>query len=540
MRRLSSVFIVILMLLALLPSVAFASTQRIEVIAGDYATGTFTVVNPTDATYKLAVVRKVWVENSKGEPVEGFNITIEPYIVQGWAPRDEKTFSYNVSCSLDVPPGEYYLKIRFLLSLSTGGLSTFSVSIPLTVLEGPLHFGDVNAYTPSGNWPLVFIGENFVVYSTVYNLGHKPINGTASLVVSHGGKVYINMSKSVVFEPGTTSVSFDIKTPLSLPPGDYVFNYTIKTPRGVFSKTQAFTLSWGASLLSVSLERNELYTGDKTVAYVSVLSQREIPANLSVVFYLNGKKVNSLVEPVSLSKGTLVFKIPVFSKSPGEYNVSVSLIVSGRVIGTASANYRVIEPPKISSVVPMRSEDSLEFRVLISNPGPPVSGIISYVIYLSNDTAYRGSRLIEIPQGNLTVEFSFPPTKADVSYAFNFSVNNHFSSVNGTLPRPPAPTSTTSTTSSPTKTETPGQNSTSFPSNSTVTSTAGDNELGVLFIVLLVIIMVSAGAYYLYGGKTDSRKRRKRKGPKRRSPLGRFKRPKPPKFNEIDSLPKKK
>jgi len=541
MRRLSSAVMVLLMLLALLPPTAASPSPRIQVIAGDYAVGTLTVSNPTDASYKLAVVRDVWVEDPNGKRVEGFNVTVSPRIVQAWGPREEKTFSYNVSCSPSVPAGSYYLKIRFLVSLSTGGLSAFTVSVPLTVLASPLRFGSVHAYTPSGTWPLVFMGEGFVVYSTVYNLGHRTIGGTASLTVSHGGKTYIHLSRSVVFKPGATSVSFDVKTPYSLPPGHYVFNYTIRTPRGTFSRTKAFTLSWGVSLLGVSLEREEVYTGDKVVAYVSILSQRSVRANLSVRFYLNGKPAGAFTKPISLDPGTLVFNVPLFTKNPGQYGVSVSLLVAGRVVGTASAKYRVMEPPRISSVVPLRSKESLEFRVLLSNPGPATSGVISYLVRLENGTTYSGSRVVDVLPGNSTVDFSFPPADVAVRYVFNLSVGGHVSSVGGTL-APPTQTTTTTTTaangSTITSTRTGKVTSTSSPSfNSTTVSRSGGGWWPL--IVLLLAALLAGGAYYLYGGSGGGKRRRK-KGPKRRSPLGRFKRPKPPRFHERDSLPKKK
>ncbi|WP_099209567.1 COG1361 family protein [Thermococcus henrietii] len=537
MRRLSSA-VILLMLLALIPPSSASSSQAIQVIAGDYAVGTFTVSNPTDASYKLAVVRDIWVEDSSGKRVEGFNVTVSPHIVQGWGPREEKTFSYNVSCSPNVPAGSYYLKIRFLVSLSTGGLSAFTASVPLTVLSTPLRFGEVHAYTPSGTWPLVFMGEGFVVYSTVHNLGHKTVKGTAYLTVLHDGKPYVHLSKGVVFGPGTTSVSFEVKTPYSLPPGHYVFNYTIRTPRGTFSRTKAFTLSWGVSLLGVSLERSSVYTGDKVVAYVSVLSQRNVRANLSVKFYLNGKPVYSLTKPLSLDQGTLVFNVPLFTKKPGQYRVSVSLLVAGKIVGTASSEYRVIAPPKISSVVPARSEKLLEFRVLLSNPGPATSGLLSYVVRLENGTTYSGSRVVDIPPGNSTVDFSFPSGEVGVTYSFNLSTDGHVSSVSGTL-APPVQTTTTTSTNSPTSTETLETTSTSSsPSNSTALSSSGGNGWWPALVILL-IVLVAVGAYYTHwnsGGK----KRRGKRGPKRRSPLGRFKRPKPPKFHERDSLPKKK
>jgi len=535
MRRLSSA-VILLILLALIPPTSASSSQTIQVIAGDYAVGTFTVSNPTDAPYKLAVVRDIWVEDSNGKRVEGFNITVSPHIVQGWGPREEKTFSFNVSCSPDVLAGSYYLKIKFLASLSTGGLSTFVASVPLIVLSSPLRFNTVHAYTPSGSWPLVFIGESFVVYSTVENIGHRTVNGTAYLIVLREGTHYIDLSKNVSFRPGITSVSFDVRVPYSFPPGNYVFNYTIITPRGTFSMIKTFTLSWGVSLLSLSLERGEVYAGDDAVAYVSVLSQRKTTANLSVRYYVGRKQASAFVKSVSLGPGTSVFTVPLFTKSPGQYTVSVSLSVAGKVIGVLSSKYHVIEPPKIISVLPISSDKKLEFRVFLSNPGPETSGIISYAVSIENGITYKGSQVVEIPPGNSTISFSFSPTRARLEYIFNLSVGGHISSVSGTL-TPPIQTTTSTTSPTPTETlETPFTSPSSC--NSTALSSSGGTEWWPALIILLMVL-VAIGAYYLYWNP-GSKKRRKRKGPKRRSPLGRFKRPKPPKFHERDSLPKKK
>lgn len=538
MWRISSVTLIVLVLLAILPPTAASSDQVIQVIAGDYSDGSVVVLNPHRVNYKLASVREVWVESPDGRRVEGFNVTISPRVVQDWGLGEGMTFRYNVSCAPTVAPGGYSLKIRFLGVLPTGELSIFIVSVPLTVLESPLHFGDVNVYTLTGSWPRVFIGGELVVYSSVYNMGHVAVNGTAFLTISRGGKTYVSLSKAIVFEPASDStVLFNVKLPYSLGQGDYTLKYVIKTPRGTFSKTLTFSLEWGVSLLGVSLEKDRVYVGDSAVAYVSVMSQRNIPANLTVRFINDkGEHVDTLLKQLSLGEGSFVFEVPLFTEAPGRYNISISIGVGENVIGTASATYEVVEAPRISSVVPVYSEENLEFRVMISNPGAAASGVISYLLRFENGTVYKGSKVIDVPSGNSTVVFVFPSGAGDVEYTFNLSVGGRVSSASGTFEQPSPPTPGPAPTNTST---TPVENTTSSytPSNSTGAPTSGG--LWWLFAVLLITALVVSGAYCIHRNQAG-RKRRGKRGPKRRSPLGRFRRPRPPTFWERDSLPKKK
>ena len=539
MRRISSVALIILVLLVILPPTAASSDQEIQVVAGDYADGTVVILNSYKADYTLASVRDVWVEASNGTRVDGFNVTIFPRIVQNWDSGKGMTFRYNVSCSPTVVPGNYFLKIRFLGVLHTGEPSILVASIPLVVLGSPLRFGDVNVYTLTGIWPRVFIGDELVVYSSVSNLGHVTVNGTASLTISRGGETYLSLSKTVVFEPASDfTVLFNVKIPHSLRPGDYSLKYVIKTQRGTFSKTWNFSLEWGVSLLGVSLENDRVYVGDSAVAYVSVMSQRNMRANLTAKFVNDkGEHVDTLLKPLSLEEGSFVFRVPLFTGVPGHYNVSISIVVDGSVIDTTSTTYEVIGTPQISSVVPVYSDDNLEFRLVISNPGVTTSGVISYLIRFENDTVYKGSKVIDVPAGNSTVIFVFPSSTGDVEYTFNLSVGGFVSSASGTFEQPSPPTPAPASTNTST---TPVKNTTSnyTPSNSTGAATS-DGLWWLFFAVLLIMTLVVGGAYYIHKNQAK-RKRREKRGPKRRSPLGRFRRPKPPRFWERDSLPQKK
>jgi len=539
MRRIG-VLIAALFLLSLLPLASaefgtLSTSASITVVRGDYSSGTLVLTNNAGVSYSVVSFQRYWVESENGSTVGGFNFTMFPTVFSHWSSGSSNTVSYNLSCSPDVPPGNYTLHLRFIATTSTTGqVLILNAVVPVRVLSSPLKFLGAQTYVPGrGEYSYVFIGESVIVYSHVLNIGHRTVSVKASVKLLHTGTTYYTKENIVTIPPGDTLIKFAVPVGINYPTGSYLLVYTLSYGNQSYVFEKEFTVLTGVKLVGVSLQSDRVLLGSSDEAYLTILSERNVTVKLLTEVFKGKEKITSEYREVKLSPGTEVMGIRLPTNVSGNLTASFKLFIGTRLVGSKSLGYSVVSPPRIVSLEKSVSNDTVVFRVAVSNPWSETQGVLSYTIESGGKVLYQDSLLKVLPHGNVTFNFSFTvPLGQNVSYVFTLKALGHSSSVKGRLyiapPATPSRTTTTTTTQAPSSTS----------SSSTTETPSGGSAALWVGIGIGVIIAVVVGVWYYYNSLSSRKRRRKR--PKRRSPLGRFKRPKPPKFRERDSLPKKK
>ena len=531
------VLLIVLMLTSMF--LPFASAQfgtisvtgSITVVRGDYSEGTLTLTNNAGVVYSVVSFQTFWVEDSQGNRVDGFNFTMFPKVFPNWGRGQSKVVEYNLTVAKNVLPGNYTLYLRFIATYS-GEVYILKAKVPVEVLASPLTFTSAYYYVPGrGDVPNVFLGENVTVYSHVVNIGHFNVTVEVFSALKNDGKEYSVVSKNVTVPPGDTLIKLSLPVKWSYPEGNYTLVYRLSYGDQSYVYTKKLTVSLGVRLVGVSVEKESALLNDTLVAYVTVISERRVSATLSWVSLLNGSEIFSTrTRTLELSPGTDVVSIPLPTSKPGKVSTVIGLSVHGRSAGNETVSYTVYAPPSIVSLGSKLINSTLELRVLLLNPTPQtVSGTLEYKVLANGTSLYSDVLDVTIPPGKKGLSFTFTvPTGTNVTYSFKLKALGRTSVKEGSLwvpapkPKPsPTETETTTTTSSNTTTTTENASGGGFPWWPVVG----------LFLIALAILL-----YY----QNRPKERRPRKGPKRHSPLGRFKRPKPPKFQERDSLPKKR
>lgn len=534
MRRCLTFLVVLLLFASFLPSASaqfgkLSTSAVITVVRGDYSSGTIVLRNDALLAYSVVSYQRFWVENDLGRKVSGFNLTLFPRVFSVWKGGEEKTLHYNITCSKDVAPGNYTLHLRFL-GTSGSQVVIINVQIPLRVLSSPLIFKKAETYVQGrGSFSYAFVGEKVVVYSHIVNIGHKNVTVSAGVTLKRAGKEYYSKRETISVPPGDSIVKFTVPIGLDYPEGSYTLEYFLSGCGKKYVFTRNFTVLVGVKLVGVSLQRDSVKLNQPNGLYVTMLSERRADVVLKLEVTRGGEKVFEEGKNVTVSPGVKVVELPLPTNVGGNLTAVVKLFLEDRLVGAKNLSYRVVALPKITNVTEKFLDGRLSFRIRIFNPGDETKAILSYRVSENGRTLYEDSIAHEIPPGNSSVDLVFKVSPGNVSYTFSLKVSDYVSSVNGSV-YIPLPTSTTSTITSSTI------SSSTIPSttNSTAGSSSGD-FLGI-FVLVLVALGVAVGGWYY----RESRKpRRRRPRPKRRSPLGRFKRPKPPKFREEDSLPKK-
>ena len=537
MRRTVIVALIFILLLTSMPPVrgqvgTLTPSGSIRVVAGDYSSGTMYLTNDGMMAYSVVSYQSFVVLDSQGKSVEGFNFTISPRAFSTWRSGDKKEITYNLSCSSNVPPGNYTLRLRFLATTPTGSIVILTSNIPVEVLGSPIVFKSAETYVPGrGSYSFAYVGEKVVVYSHIINIGHKILTVNASVeLYSPVGRVHFSQ-KSVEVAPGDTLVKFTVPIGLDYRTGTYRLVYTLHYGDEEYRFVKNFTVLVGVKLVGISIQSESVKFKEPNRAYVTILSERNATIKLLAFFRADNKTVGTFSKTVSLSPGTEIIEVPLPTNSSGEITALFKLLLGDRTIGMKKLKYTVVAPPQISSVVANSTGDELVLEVSVYNPGNPVQGTVSYLVWLNGTMLYNDTIVQVFPGGNSTISLMLRlPGPGEVKYFVSISAGGASSSVNGTLTvvSPILTTSTTSTSSSP------------VSSSTNTTPTTGEANGGGFpwwpVVGILIVVAVAIVLYY----QNQPKKRRTRKAPKRRSPLGRFKRPKPPKFHERDSLPKKK
>ena len=507
-------------------------TGSITVVRGDYSEGSLVLTNNAGVVYSVVSYQTFWVEDSNGNRVGGFNFTMFPKVFPNWGRGQSKTIQYNMTVSKDVLPGNYTLYLRFIATYS-GDIYILKAKVPVEVLASPLAFTGASFYVPGrGDVPNVFLGENVVVYSHVINVGHFNVTVRVFSALRTGNRNYSIVFRNVTVSPGDTLIKFSLPVGWNYPEGNYSLIYRVSYGSQEYVYTKRLTVSLGVRLVSVSVEKGSVLLNDTLRAYATVISERNVNATVFCVAVLNDTKVFlTRTKEVALSPGTSIIQIPLPTSKPGNISAIVGLSVHGRPGGNETVHYTVYKPPSIELISPKLLNSTLRVDVLLLNPTPEtISGILEYQVFANGTTLSSDVIDVTLPPGKKKLSFTFNvPKGTNVTYSFKLRALGRVSIKEGNL-WIPAPKSRTSSTQTPTVMPT-----TTSSSTTSTTSQAGGDFPRWPVMGLVLLILVAVALYY-----RNRSKKRSRKGPKRRSPLGRFKRPKPPKFRERDSLPKRK
>ena len=534
--RKAAVALMLLVLLLILPGssaqfVSFTTNDEITLLRGDYSTGRITLTNSGGLSFRVVSYQRFWVEDSEGNEVPGFNLSLTPTIFSDWSPQKSYSITYNISCVSNVSGGTYTLYLRFMAYTSDNSLYIVHAEVPLHIIESPLKFDVAEAYVkerPASSY--VLNGETIVVFSHVQNIGHSSVPVTASVTFSLRGKTYYSSRKEVKMAPGDNVIKFEVPVKYEFPEGTYRLEYLIKYNGDSYRYSKEFPVRFGVKLVGLSLQSDSVKVNERNRAYLTLLSERTITLNLTVETRLNGTLVSASAEPVALTGGTNVLEVDLPTNVSGLLTSRIRLSYGDRVIGEGNVSYKVVAPPGISEVTYERiSTDTVVFRVLVSNPNSEnIEGTLTYRILSNGSVLYKDivEKTFEPGMNEVSMEFKLPVGEV-VEYEFTLTSLGEASTSKGELYlQPPAPPTTTTTT-------------TTTITNTTTTTTpaGGGSGLWVLILVLLLLLIVVGGLYYVQSQKKP--RKRSRPKPKRRSPLGRFRRPKKPEFKEGKELPKK-
>jgi len=517
-RALIALLLIVLLLSPVAAETGLLSAQgSIVIYPGDTASGNLIITNNAPFTYSVVTYQTFWVEYM-GRRVEGFNLTLYPRMQLNWASGQSRYFTYLITASENVEPGNYTLVLRFQ-ALQSGGLYLITVSVPLRVLPTGVYFGEAYYYVPGrGEVPNVFLGERVVVYSWVTNRGrtNETVNVFAALL--RGNETYSSHRENVTVPPGERAIIVTLDVGWNYPEGNYTLLYRLTSRNGEYTFTRNLTVTLGVRLVGASVERSYSVVGDGLRAYVTVLSERNIEGLL-----LYGEDLEKTLE-VFLHEGTNVITLDLDTEEPGNYTLPVVLRVNNRSAGFDIIEYSVYNPPSIGDVEVSLEDGSVTFTVLLLNPLPePVKGTLAYTVEANGTALINELSVLQLGPGKDVFSLSLTvPRGVEVLYRFELRALGRTSVREGTflVPAPPVtPNTTQSPTQSPTNTTSGPQEDTSPP----------------LWPVILVLLLV-VGLLFLFRPRN---KKRVKKGPRRRSPLGRFKRPRPPSFRERDSLPKR-
>ncbi|ASJ10253.1 hypothetical protein A3L12_02565 [Thermococcus sp. P6] len=537
-----AVTLMLLLLVAILPGssaefLTFTTKEKISVLSGDYSDGRVPLTNAGGFSFKVVSYQTFWVEDETGTAVPGFNLTVRPTVFTDWSSGKTYLLSYNLSCESNVSEGNYTLYLRFLAYTTTGSLYLVYAAVPLHVIGKALDFGVADAYVmerPGSSYALN--GETVVVFSHVTNVGHSTVSLEATVSLSADGKVYFLERKTLNMSPGDNLIRFKVPVSYDLPEGTYRLDYVLKYGDETYRYSKELPVKFGVKLVGVSLQADRVKLGEENKVYLTLLSERDIGLNLTVETYsYNGSPVlvGKTTKTIALRSGTNVLEVSLPTNTSGSLKSLMELTFDGRTVGKANVSYTVFAPPVIKNVTSERvSGNGTLFRVVINNPDQKTEGRLSYRISVDGNILYKGYLKVTLKPGRNEVSVMFElPVNRTVEYEFELSALGEVSVFRGELYlKPPIPT-TSSTTASPPET-TP---SSTTPSSTIVTPSESSSGYWPALIVILVLL-VAVALYYAKGNEEP--KKRTRPKPKRRSPLGRFKRPKKPKFLEKKELPK--
>jgi len=547
--------LVVFMTFLIISSVASSQTllfstveEKILVVSGDYREGSLTVVNNADKDFQIVTFRRYYVLDSKNNEIPG--VTLKVYKPDGeplstgvlytyWRSGEERQLRYKIYVNESVKPGTYTLFMVLWGFLSSGDLRVIQIPVTLEITDVPLSFKEafVEVKERSITTNHILNGETIAIYSTVYNLKNSPvaINGTAYL--ERNGKQYLAKYLAMNLTPGDNPIQVEIPIPYDLQEGEYKLIYKLEYPKGTYLFSKAFYITFGVDLTSISLEKTEIMEDETSTVYTTIFSERNIVINHTIEVYgANNNILYNTTERLEITRGTTITKVIIPPLPPGSRKV-ISKISFGKILlGQKSISYKVFAYPRIEDVAYKevslsKTTGMLNFSVVIYNANSEeVTTKLSYKFFKFNQTLDKGSQTLTLNPGENYVNIIEDlPIGEKIFYEFSLTTNNKEQKISNSLEiTPPIASNTTTSTSS---------SSTSITNTTTPLPTPQERNILKYFAAVLVVIFLLLLALYLM--PTSSQKRRERPKPKRRSPLGRFKRPKRPETREYKELPKK-
>lgn len=543
-----AVILISLLIISLFPVSSVSSAPQthelktedvIIVLPGENVSGTISALNPTNVSFTAVVYTGYSVE---GLPPGSINFSPGYGIFKDWKAGEVQKVPFNVSVSPDVAPGVYPLLLKFRGMAEEGSIHTLILEVPLRVTTNPVVLKSVDLRVlerPDFKGVNPFNGETLLILVHLKNVGVHPVGARVSLEVGGvgtNGTLYEN-SSNVIVPPEGAEVEFRVPIGWDWDPSKYNLSLSVSTLQGSEGFWRVIEVSTGIGYLNVSLSHESVMLGDDLKGYVMVLSERRIALNLSVSAVKDGSVVWGYSAPISLTPGTKVLELDLPTNVSGRITLTVGLSYGGRIIANSSVQYRVLDYPSFGAISVHPDGDELRVNLSLVNPNPvPLGARLYYNLSAGGTLLYSDSEslLLEPGESRKGLEFKVP-RNVSVDYTFVLLEDGRkFDEGSGSVFVPPV---------SPTRSTTP-------PSNVSSTSNRGGggrNDSLILAVGLaLLVIVVLAGLFLGSRGEEGyvspwerARKPRTRPKPKRRSPLGRFKRPKLPKFIENRELPRR-
>lgn len=520
---------------------------NIIVVSGDYREGTLTIVNSVDKEFQVVSYRRYYAVDENNREVSGIKLEIykstgelvSPGVLYTyWKAGETRTLRYKIYVNESVKPGKYTLFIVLWGFSGSGEISIITVPISLEVTDIPLIFKETVVQI-KGRGALTFHvlnGETLEIHSTVYNLKNSPVFVKGSVYLERDGNQYLKKDIAVNLTPGENLVQANISIPYEFPPGHYKLIYTLTYPKGTYLFSKDFYISFGVDLVEISLEKTQIMEDESNTVYFTILSERVIPVNLSIEVYgANNEHIYNQTKEITLNKGSNIAKILLPPLPPGNKKIIGKVSFGGIELDQASSSYDILAYPKIEKVSYQKlslapDKGQVKFLVEISNKNPhEIKGILSYSFFGTNGTILKGSRDLVLLPGDNEVEFTVEVPLGQIGYEISLESRGKEQKVNGKLKLElPSPTTTSSTQSSSSLTS---SSTSSIPPKETST------KYYVIAIALLILLFLLLFGYYSKSKKP--RRKRERPKPKRKSPLGKFRKPKKPETKEYRELPKK-
>jgi len=551
MKKIITTIMTLLMISSLVSSqYLFFSTleSNIIIVSGDYGEGTLTVVNNGDKEFQVVSYRRYYAVDENNKEVSGIRLEIykptgeliSPGVLYTyWKPGETRILRYKIHVNESVKPGKYTLFIIFWGFSGSGEISIITVPVSLEVTDIPLIFKETLVRIKERGVPTFHVlnGETLEIYSTIYNLKNSPVSVKGSVYLEKNGERYLKKEIAVNLTPGENSVQVNIPIPYDLPSGQYKLVYTLIYPKGTYLFSKEFYISFGVDLVEISLEKTQIMEDESNTAYLTILSERIIPVNLSIEVYgTNNEYMYNQTKEITLNEGSNVAKVTLPPLPSGNKKIIGKILFRNIILDQDSSDYDVLAYPKIEKVSYQKlslasTKGQIKFLVEISNRNPhEMKGTLSYSFFGVNGTILKASKDLILIPGKNEIEFIVEVPLGEIGYEISLESNGKEQKVRGTLKLElPSSTTTSSTQSS--------SSLTSSSSSQVPPEESSTRYYYAVAIASLILVFLLLFGYYLKHKKP--RRKRKRPKPKRKSPLGRFRKPKKPEIREYKELPKK-
>lgn len=537
MRLRGSLVTLLLFLTLLLPGVSASQSsglytgERLVLVPGELLSGNMTAVNNAGLDLSVVVYTGYSVNGSLN-----LSLSLGYTIFNNWKAGESQVVPYRIRVPSDAVPGRYSVRLRFRAMAENGSILSLALVLPVVVKKNPVELRKLSGYVlqrPNSKNP--FNGETLLLTAEVVNLNAYPEGISYNLSVVKNGSLVLSIGGSKVIEAGLHALSFRIPVGWNWSPGTYRAILNVSSLRGSEVRVFPFYVSEGVGIVNFSLSSQTVFLGAGLKGYLTVGAERDLDLNVTYSVTA-GAPVFRRSFRVHVSPGTEILEIAMPTNVSGSALVEVSLMYDGVTIATASASYTVMSYPSIANVSFSLKGGRVRMDVSLRNPNSvPFPASLYYAVTSGNMTLVSDSRELTLQPGTSLESFSFvlPKNKTYGVLVYLSGTEGVFDTWNGSLLVPPAKAPVTST--SPTG-----------PANTTGAGGGGRGSLA-LIAGAVVVIAVAIGVFFFSGGEEEpaspwerARKPRSRPKPKRRSPLGRFKRPKLPKFVENRELPKRR